>query len=278
MTVCVAALCEKGKTLLLAADRMVGVMGGVIEAEPDVSKIYPLNSFWWALVSGNDCVPAFEIIEGVKAQIPDKPLDQNSMMSAVEKEYRRVRLAEAESKYLAPLGFTHGEILKKGRTVLGKRRFADILGRVEDHEFSISLLIAGFDRSRKGHIFTVDSDVKRGKPQPNDAEGYAAVGSGGFAANYMMSYREYDFNLPVHKAIYSVFEGKYFGELATGVGVTTDLFIVRPGKKLLIVDKKREKLLVRLVRRRGPRRIKKPQSQELKDIWKTVEKNKQPLP
>jgi hypothetical protein len=72
MTVCVAALCEKGKTLLLTADRMVGILGGVIEAEPGVSKICTLNKDWLALVAGNDCVPAFEIIEAVKTRIPDK--------------------------------------------------------------------------------------------------------------------------------------------------------------------------------------------------------------
>jgi len=146
---------------------------------------------------------------------------------------------------------------------------------VSDHEFSIELLIAGFDRAQQGHIFTVRSDVKRGKPQLDDAEGYSAVGSGGFAAIYMMSYRHYDFTLPVHKAIYSIFEGKYFGELATGVGPDTDMFVVSADRSMYVLDKKRENRLVKIVRKRGPRKIKKHQGKALKSIWKAIKENPQ---
>jgi hypothetical protein len=40
----------------------------------------------------------------------------------------------------------------------------------------------------------------------------------------------------VREAVYYALEAKYFGEQASGVGESTDLFIARPGEKLVQLD------------------------------------------
>jgi hypothetical protein len=51
-------------------------------------------------------------------------------MNLVEDEYRRLRLKEAESKFLGPIGLTHKQLLKNGRKTLGKRTFREKLDDV----------------------------------------------------------------------------------------------------------------------------------------------------
>ena len=48
MTICIAALCEKGEKIIIAADRMVTV-GQIIEFEHDVPKFVNYYGFRFAL-------------------------------------------------------------------------------------------------------------------------------------------------------------------------------------------------------------------------------------
>src|SRR2546425_11768440 len=61
MTVCVGAICENGKALVLAADKMIGM--GFVEGEPDISKLRKLHKDWWVLFAGDDITPVFDIID-----------------------------------------------------------------------------------------------------------------------------------------------------------------------------------------------------------------------
>jgi hypothetical protein len=45
MTVCVAAICDNGKTIILVSDRMIGP--GFIESEPNLNKVIKLHGQWW---------------------------------------------------------------------------------------------------------------------------------------------------------------------------------------------------------------------------------------
>jgi len=93
--------------------------------------------------------------------------------------------------------------------------------------------VAGFDGG-KGYIFSLYGDgMKRGIPQRYDIPGFDAIGSGSTAATYMMYYRDVSPKIPVREAVYYALEAKYFGEQATGVGESTDLFIARPNKELI---------------------------------------------
>ena len=60
MTLCIAALCEDRKTLILVADRMVGT--GFIEAELSIEKIKSIHPNWWAMVAATDITPVFDIL------------------------------------------------------------------------------------------------------------------------------------------------------------------------------------------------------------------------
>src|ERR1700728_72205 len=68
MTVCVAAICDSGKALVVAADRMFTNPGLSVEFETEEKKIEQLASNCVALSSGNS-VYATEILEAVRRRI-----------------------------------------------------------------------------------------------------------------------------------------------------------------------------------------------------------------
>jgi len=229
MTCCVAALCAERKAIVLAADKMVGM--GAIETEPEISKIFRLHRDWWAMLSGNDISPAFDIIDGAKQELrTKKAVNVEGAERIVFESYQEKRVKEAEARYLTPLGWTLRKFNSPASRVIPDATRANITYMLQNYSLSVSLLVAGFDIRGRGHIFSVYDRDNRGNPRRHDIPGYHAIGSGGFGARYMMAYRNLGPAMPVREALYYVTEGKYFGELASGVGTNTDLYIVRSKK------------------------------------------------
>src|SRR6202034_3698038 len=114
--------------------------------------------------------------------------------------------------------------------------FMELQAKINDYNTGLQLLVAGFD-SGKAHIFTFyDFGESKGVPHRYDIPGFAAIGSGATGADYIMYYRHLGPSKPVREAVYLTLEAKYFGEQAGSVSSSTDLFIARPGKKLIQFD------------------------------------------
>lgn len=64
MTVCVAALCEEGKAVAIAADKMIRAI--YVESAPDITKLRKLHKDWWVLFAGDNLSPVFDIIDYAK--------------------------------------------------------------------------------------------------------------------------------------------------------------------------------------------------------------------
>src|SRR5271166_2593196 len=227
MTVCIAAMCQDRKAIVLAADKMIGV--GYIESEPDIEKYFQIHRDWWVMIAGDDIDPAFDIVERVKNRLGRGASASAAKVTEVVTEaYMEKRDADAESLYLKPLGWT----LKKFNTAIGRSVIPDQLrvelyAKIMRHQLNLSLLVAGFQRS-KGYIFHIGNRT-HGIAKRCDIPGFCAIGSGGIGAEYMMFYRDYSSNLPVRWAVYVVLEAKLFGEQASGVGGRTDMFVIQPG-------------------------------------------------
>jgi hypothetical protein len=70
MTVCVATICDNGKSIILVADKMIGI--GFIESEPDINKLLQLHKDWWVLFAGNDISPVFDVIAYARRIIKER--------------------------------------------------------------------------------------------------------------------------------------------------------------------------------------------------------------
>ena len=252
MTVCIAALCDSRKALVLAADKMVGTR--MIETEAEIHKVLQLHKDWRVMVAGDDIAPVFSIIDSAKARLPKaRGIRVQDVEKAVVESYREKRSSETEARYLAPRGWTLKKFNSPSSRVLPEPLRLAIDDAIQNHRLEIELLVAGFDHQGQGHIFSVDDYDNRGEARRFDIPGFQAIGSGSHGANYMMTYRALSPALPIRWALYHVLEGKYFGELASGVGPRTDLYILRHGKPPMKVKEETVDLLgfARLARRRA---------------------------
>jgi 20S proteasome alpha/beta subunit len=226
MTTCVAALCDERKSIILVADRMIGY--GFVQSEPDIGKTLPLHKHWRVMIAGNDVDPAFEVIDAAKEKLKEgvPAPSMATVMDTVSECYIEHRRRRAEAKYISPRGVTLDAFLKEGRKWVPESDYLERLARVDQFEFDLQLIVAGFDGEGLGHIFSIDSDDDRGAPRRHDV-GFYAIGSGSTNATFFMALRGVTPKMTVREVLYFALEGKYWGEEASGVGEDTDINVLR---------------------------------------------------
>jgi 20S proteasome alpha/beta subunit len=249
MTVCVATICDDGKTIILVADRMIGI--GFIESEPDIHKLLELHKEWWILFAGDDISPVFDIVDYAKEHIRkqkgkrnvalDSPISLEVAMEAIREAYERKRMEQAAALYLTPIGWDISAFNLVGHSNLPD--FGEIKAKIGDYTLNIELLVAGFDDG-KACLFSLVGR-EGGLINRHDIPGFFSIGSGGIGAIYMLYYREMSSKKPAREALYYAMEAKLFGEQASGVGEKTDLHVVTSdGKFITLSEDAIEKKLV----------------------------------
>jgi 20S proteasome alpha/beta subunit len=276
MTTCNAAICDDGNAIVLVADKLIGMV--YVESELEITKMRQIHKEWWMLFAGNDIAPVFDIVDYAKARLNQKePASIGDVQDAVRTAFAQKRMENAEALYLSPLGWDTLRFNGEGHALLPN--FAELQAKIGDYALGIELLVAGFDGG-KGCIFSLCGyGEKRGLPQRSDIPGFASIGSGSTASMYMMFFRDLGPKTSVREAVLYALEGKYFGEQASGVGESTDLFVARPGKELIQIsdEKTIEEKLIPICYRLSPNRMQKRDREvlnslaELKDFSKIKE-------
>ncbi len=270
MTVCVAALCENGKALVMAADKMVGMT--YVEGEPDITKMRPLHKDWWVLFAGDHVAPAFDIIDYAKAELhklhklsADQPASLEAVKRSMQKGFEKKRLEEAEALYLKTIGWTLDRFNRDGYQVLPNS--SQIQSDIDRYRLHVQLLIAGFEDG-DGLLFEIAGyGDKPGIPVRFDIPGFHAIGSGSTVAIFMMYYRGLSPRTSGRDAAYYSLEAKYYGEQASGVGLDSDLFLAKPGEDLITIgDERIEECLIPICKALSPREIRKADRKRLNEM------------
>jgi len=271
MTVCLAAICDDGKTLVLVADRMVGI--GYIEAELKVSKLRELCKNWWVLFAGDDITSVFDVIDGARGKIAtkrreahlaqDSPTPVSIVASAVKESYEGKQQEEAEALYLKPIGWDTASFNAGGQNNLPD--FGEIKAKIAAHHLPIELLVAGF--GTEGAYVLSLTGAEGSIVRRHDVPGFYAIGSGGVGAVYMLYYRELSYKTQAREALYYAMEAKLFGEQASGVGEDTDMYVATAdGKFIPIGEESIEEELVAVWDRLRPKWIHKNSRATLNSI------------
>jgi hypothetical protein len=232
MTCCVAALCDKSKSIILASDRMIDM--GIAEAEPEISKMLHLHRDWVALIAGNGVSPAFPIEDAVRETLAARNggLTIEDVETAVCDAYNSERAKRAEAMHLAPIGWSLQKLNSPASKILPKSMRVRLLEKVQRESLGLSLLVAGFDGSGKSHLFTVADRQEEGAcSDRHNFPGFSSIGSGSDAALLMMMHRSVGPSTPLRLMVYYAFEAKRFGEIAGGVGEDTEIRVWRSGER-----------------------------------------------
>jgi len=228
MTICIAAVCDHGRTIILAADTEVGL--GYTSTEMADGKFLSLFTSYkqWSVGLSGTIQYATDVLHHFRKFEDDlKGLSVQDIRPALEKAYRNARLAIAEGLYLAPTGWTLDEFKDRGTKDMPITKYNSIDNRIVSLEYDASLLVAGFGKDDLGpSILTIRNP---GISTDQSKLGFWSIGSGSTLAQSSLFYRKYSWGMPLDEALYLVYEAKKLSQDATGVNDVTHLFIIGKG-------------------------------------------------
>jgi 20S proteasome alpha/beta subunit len=218
MTVCIAAIAEKGKNLVLVSDRMItaNIPIAYQYETDDVTKIYELTDFSVAMIAGN-ALFAHEIVTNSLRKIKDNnSITIEQIAEIVRDEYVLYRTKLITRDVLEPRGLTLDTYIEKQQK-LAMGVVGDIENKLIGFNIGVDMIIAGHNKG-ECHIFSI---VHPGQLISNDAMSFACVGIGAPHALYYLIDSDYKRTLDLEKARKIVNDAKVKSEKAPGVGRQT---------------------------------------------------------
>lgn len=220
MTICLGLLCETGRKVVIAADRML--TGRDVEFEQEVQKVHLVTESCAVLAAGS----AVEQVEVIRNSRPELASRRNPTVRDVVDELKRqfvaTRKRRAEELYLRPLGLDLGTFLQLQST-LAEPLLLRLTRNIEAEELELQLLVAGVD-SRGAHIYLVDDP---GTEYCFDAIGFCAIGTGEHHAELAFIRSGYSPQVGLNRAVFLAYQAKRDAEMAPGVGARfTDMAVI----------------------------------------------------
>jgi 20S proteasome alpha/beta subunit len=233
MTVCVGALCEKGQTVVVAADRMLTFGAPMnLQAEPPfIRKIFTAGSSCVLLFSGS--VPdGEELMTNVQNKTKGAQKPSIAQIGEIAKEcYAELKKKRAEENILRPiLGANFATLQTLIVQASSSQILQQVIGLLMQHNLQLDILIAGTDADG-GHLFVASHP---GQLVSTNMVGFAAIGSGGLHAAIRLSLSQHSPESTLEEAVFNVYEAKSSAEVAPGVGKFTDVAFVRNGNILFL--------------------------------------------
>jgi hypothetical protein len=229
MTVCIAAVCDGGKAIVVAADRMFTAGAPInLEFETAEKKIESLSPSCAALLAGNSAFGT-EIMQGALASLAgaQKPAVVQAAES-VKESYAQVRATKVREMIVLPwLGpdYLRAEQLGSNLPTYLQPQAAvynQIVMTMNNFNMGSDIIVAGVD----DHGARLAVIGHPGTIAWFDKLGYAAIGSGGIHATMRLSLAGHTRNTALLQTLYGVYDSKRASEVAPGVGQETDVSIV----------------------------------------------------
>jgi 20S proteasome alpha/beta subunit len=234
MTVCIGAVCEGGRAVIVAADRMMTYSAPMsLQVEMAVKKIVPVTDSCAILFSGG-VSDGEDVIRRTKAKIVGHSHTVSDIARLAAESYQEVKNQKVEDTILKPLlGLGFGALPQILAQSPSSQMLGQIMGMIMQHNLQLELLVTGIDDSQ-GHMSAV---VHPGLAAGFDMIGFSAIGSGGLHANVRLALGKQGTERSLPETIYNVHEAKIAAEAAPGVGTMTDIAIVsREGIRFLDDD------------------------------------------
>ncbi len=233
MTVCIAAICCHGRSVVVASDTMVTNTGISIEFEHRGSKIIELSPTCAAMTAG-DALAHTELFGMVRQELSElRSPSVFQIVDQIKKCYKAVRHQEICERVLGPRGFGKLEDFYRLQNHLIQEIVFTIQAQIDRYDYGLQILVAGATPCG-AHIYGVSDP---GTSQCYDAINFHAIGSGTPHALNSLIARDCYLTKSLNETLIAVYEAKRLAEKAPGVGSVTDMSIVT-GKCILRIDRK----------------------------------------
>ena len=234
MTVCIAAICD-ASMIIGMSDRML--TAGDIQFQPSSSKIWQITSSIAMMAAGDVGLQTeiwTQVRKSVNTRIQEKPGEWfrvEEVAALYRAAYFNLKRHRAEMEILAPLGLDSDSFLTRQKVM-----DAELVSKIAQELISyrmpdVAAIIAGNNPMHgaakgstvvSGHLFAVEN----GAVSCADKVGFACVGAGAWHANSAMMQAGHTPSTSIPNALLNVYTAKRRAEVAPGVGIETDNFIV----------------------------------------------------
>lgn len=250
LTICIAAICDNGRRIVVAADRMYTAPAPVsLEFETDEGKIERLGKSCVALSSGNSAF-ATEILSAVADKMGGNPTPKLAdVVDLIKVEYTSARARKAQETIVTPaLGADFASFAAKGGMVPNYLQvqpgvYQQLVMQTLQYNLGLDVIVAGIDQSGAD----IAQVTHPGTTFNLNKLGYGAIGSGGIHAITKLYLDAQTKQRSTAETLYSVYQAKRASERAPGVGRTTDIGIIDNINGYAICDAETMAELERLV-------------------------------
>src|SRR5258706_1487663 len=225
MTVCIAAICYNGKSIVVSADRMFTASAPLnLEFEPPISKIELLSPRCIVMVAGTS-LSAAEIIDTAREKIANTGGQVLQIALAARDVYSNLRNAKIDEQILsAQLGPDFSLFRSKGGTLPAYLQaqpaiYQQMVIQTSQFNLGVDLLLAGCD-DNSSHIYHL---THPGSLTAFDKLGYNAIGSGAIHAMVTLHLGEQSPKSSLAATLHAVHDAKLAAEVAPGVGRETEM-------------------------------------------------------
>lgn len=236
MTICIAAICDNYKGVVVATDSMLTSSYLSLEFEQPTKKMTPLSDQCVALTAGN-AVAHTELFNEVQGRMnnlrsPAVP----AIVNELKRCYQSIRRQEIIERVLKPRGFDSFEEFYQAHRLLIPEIVTSIHYEIDRYDYGLSIIATGLTNGR-AQIYHIGDP---GTSQCYDAIGFHTIGSGSPHATNSLTARSCHQDLSLPDVFIRVYEAKKMAERAPGVGRQSNFAIIHKEKTKYITNDKIE--------------------------------------
>ncbi len=236
MTICIAAICDSYKTLVLASDSML--TSPMIEFEQPTKKMTELGSHCIAMTAGN-ALAHTELFNSVRCSIEVlKSPPISKIVEKIKECYQLIRKREICEIILKPKGFNGFEEFWQAQRIMLPDISMKIQFQIDNYDYGLSIITAGISNN----LAQIHNIEDPGTSQCYDSIGFHTIGSGSPHAINTLTARVCHQNLPLEEVFMIVYEAKKMAERAPGVGLKSNFTIINDKKITNISEEAVDKL------------------------------------
>jgi hypothetical protein len=218
MTIGIAAICDRGKSIVAISDHKVTAT--TWSAESQAHKMTILAKHWWVVWSAEDMLKIPPLLAYLKRRLFPSEHSAEEVSDALSGAYQQQIKTEAENLYLKRFGLTMETFLEKGKELLTPESFNSFREKIDQITIGCELMAFGFDEEQMPHIIVIRDPGTLEFCDPR-AFSFRAIGTGAYSAESILYFHEVNWTMPLEKGIYHVCEAKFMAESAIGVGGTS---------------------------------------------------------
>lgn len=242
MTICIAAMCEDGKSLVVGADKEITAAGLSLKFSHDEKKIDTLTDKCVVLSAG-DALVASDIIQKTKEKIKTE-MSVQKISETLKENFIAIHLDRVEKVILNPLGYNWQEFKDKAGVQLPGKIYENVNQAIFNFGLNLcEFLIAGLDKNG-AHIFRVFYAGMAGGNwiEVCDKLGYRAIGSGCPHSYAILAMSHQYKGLKLEDTLFNIYCAKKSAEMAPGVGSEEDFGLINQSGITFIDSGKIEEL------------------------------------